>query len=360
MKKIVYLIAFLVVSGFAVLSAQQTSVVDHWSTREQCLAAEGAPWYYPTLLGKKTLNKKKEIVVGLESASCVKMKLPDRAVKEGYVRIHADRKVVKDRMTGKVLRLYECNNNISDVVPLPLPKGPEGPQGPKGDRGPEGPQGPKGDPGHNTSSEPETKLELPPFKGVQWAPTASVMFGQFNSKPVSGLIESLAGEKVCAVGREFDFGVAKGGIKSSFTRLTIVKMSFDNGTYGEFQCANCGQNIRVVATNDMAVWGVKAERVIRLKVSDSWPVQAMVAGHAGLGLVSGSATRYSGVNGNFSTGAQMVQASDVFGRRLFPIVGADVGFMGDIGRHLTYTVSILGVEYPGISYGKVSLTYWPK
>jgi hypothetical protein len=37
-----------------------------------------------------------------------------------------------------------------------------------------------------------------------------------------------------------------------------------------------------------------------------------------------------------------------------------VGVMGDLGSHFTYAVTIVGVEYPGRYFGRVSLTYWPK
>jgi hypothetical protein len=64
--------------------------------------------------------------------------------------------------------------------------------------------------------------------------------------------------------------------------------------------------------------------------------------------------------GKPATKAETVGASELFGSRWVPNAGLGIGVMGDLGKHFTYAVTLVGVEYPGSYYGRVSLTYWPK
>jgi hypothetical protein len=158
------------------VQAQTTAtVVDNWSSADECLVAQSAPFYHPRILKKRTLTKN-EIVDGHPTGGCFEMKLPDRQGKQGYVRIEAGREFVYDSKTGRILRLWECNNDVLSFVPFPIQKpiegkpgtpgiegrqgipgtsvkgetgsqGPQGPQGNPGIQGPEGMRGEKGDPG---------------------------------------------------------------------------------------------------------------------------------------------------------------------------------------------------------------------
>jgi len=191
----------------------------------------------------------------------------------------------------------------------------------------------------------------------QWGPTASAMVGNFSSVPVNGIVSRLADRDVCDIqGRAFDVGVAFGKPKSSFWRLTFAGKLVEDRSSTRYLCENCGTEVTTVAKG-MRVWGVRGERVFRIT---DWPVQPMVTVHGGVGRVTGRAYRYQGPMGRPPTSVEEVGARELFGSDWFPLVGAGVGVMGDLGRHLTWGVTAVGVEYPGIYYGQVSLTYWPK
>ena len=137
------------------VSAPASAEVDHWKTREECLAAgSSAPFYFWTLHSKHPVECKK--TVGLPWAACVKMDLPDRLTKDGkgWARLGADRRMCADE-NNEVLGLEGCKNKIYEVVALPLPKGTpgengaQGPQGPQGIPGPPGPAGPAGRDGYD-------------------------------------------------------------------------------------------------------------------------------------------------------------------------------------------------------------------
>ncbi len=121
-------------------SANAQTMVDHWSTGEQCLAATSAPFYYPTILHKQALAQN-EVRRGIPSGACVDMDLPDRMGGRGWVRIDEDREFVYNAFTGKIDRLYECNNHVYSIAPFPSIVGETGPQGLQGIPGPQGLQG---------------------------------------------------------------------------------------------------------------------------------------------------------------------------------------------------------------------------
>ena len=141
MKKLV--LATLVATVVFGFSAPVWAEKDHWATSEKCLAAQYAPYYFPTLVHQQALVNG-EVVGGLSTPSCVDMVLPDRFGGRGWVRIGDDRKVVFDKSTGRPKRLAECNNQIFAVVALPLVQGEQGKTWPLGPQGPEGPRGEDG------------------------------------------------------------------------------------------------------------------------------------------------------------------------------------------------------------------------
>lgn len=120
--------------------AAQTSMVDHWSSAEQALAATSSPFYYPTLRSQQKLEAN-EVVWGHPTGGVFDMKLPDRLGNRGWVRIQAGRQFVYNRDTGKVLRLAECNNTVYGWEPFPPIQGLQGPPGPQGPRGYDGRDG---------------------------------------------------------------------------------------------------------------------------------------------------------------------------------------------------------------------------
>ncbi len=133
-------------------SAQTVTVVDHWATLNECLMAQSAPFYYPTILTQKKLREG-EVVRGHPTGGCIEMDLPDRMGGRGFVKIEPGRRFVYDARTGKILRLAECNNAVYSETPfrpiwgIPGLRGPRGFRGVPGPTGPQGPMGPAGPPG---------------------------------------------------------------------------------------------------------------------------------------------------------------------------------------------------------------------
>lgn len=179
MKKIAIAIGVIVLALFAfgsLAEAQTAPVIDHWKTAEECLAAQNAPFYYPTILSERKLGKG-ERIWGHQTGGCFEMDLPDRIAKRGFVRIEAGRRFVYDGTTGKLLRLAECNNDVYSVEPFPPLKvaqgiqgnsGAVGPQGPKGDKGDKGDVGSMGPAGRDGSNGQDGKNGYTPVKGVDY------------------------------------------------------------------------------------------------------------------------------------------------------------------------------------------------
>lgn len=132
MRKLTITLFSMVFLAFATVASAQTT--DHWETSEQCMAAQDAPFYYPTLLREQKLAQN-EVTGGLPRPACVDMNLPDRLGGRGWVRIGDDRKVIFSRETGRPVRLAECNNEIFGFILLPSLKGEKGDRGEKGERG---------------------------------------------------------------------------------------------------------------------------------------------------------------------------------------------------------------------------------
>src|SRR3989344_7261755 len=166
-----------------------------------------------------------------------------------------------------------------------------------------------------------------------------------DSVPVQGIVETFTNREVCLDGASFDVGVAVGEPKSSFWRFTFAGMVVNDGSFTEYNCEDCNTRVKTVSRG-MKVLGAKVERVFRFK--KNWRFQPMASIHGGLGVVTGRAYRFG----------REVKASEMFESPVFPLVGAGVGLMGDIGNHWTLAVTAIGVEHPGLSYGRMQLTYW--
>lgn len=197
----------------------------------------------------------------------------------------------------------------------------------------------------------------------QWGLTASGMIGSFDSIPIGGdggFIESIAGRRVCVQGRTVDLGLARGGVASSFWRFTLLSKSFRKGSFTEYTCPSCTQEVRIVEDGNVRTLGLQIERVQGFKNKTWSAIRPMISISAGAGRISGSVRRLSGPVGKPPTTSEVVDASELFDSRWVANAGVGVGVMGDLGSHFTYAVTIVGVEYPGRYFGRVSLTYWPK
>ncbi len=202
-----------------------------------------------------------------------------------------------------------------------------------------------------------------PPSSSQWGLTASGMIGSFDSIPIGGdggFIESIAGRRVCVQGRTVDLGLARGGVASSFWRFTFASKSFRKGSFTEFTCPSCTQEVRIVEDGNVRTLGLQVERVQGFKNKTWGAIRPMVSLSVGAGRISGSVRRSSGHVGKPHTISEVVDASELFDSRWVANAGVGVGVMGDLGRNFTYAVTVVGVEYPGRYFGRVSLTYWPK
>ena len=116
------IIALAVVSTTALCPAVSGQVVDHWATQAEALAATNAPWYVPSARTRRTAPLGPgEVVAGIPEDAVVEMDLPDRAGGRGFVRVERGRKFVYERSTGKVLRMWDCQNRVYSVVAIPAP-----------------------------------------------------------------------------------------------------------------------------------------------------------------------------------------------------------------------------------------------
>lgn len=249
---------------------------------------------------------------------------------------------------------------------LPGPIGPQGPKGDKGDPGLQGLMGLRGDKGDKgDSGERGLKGDSPPVihkkEMVSWGFTGGGTLGAFSSEPIRGIVNNIADRSICSVkGRALNVGLAWGGPGKSLWRVTLAGMVVKDNSFTRYQCKNCGQELEVtIASQGMTVLGGQLERVQRLGPRD-WKVQPMVSIHAGAGRVSGQADRYIGPVGGVPTTLEHVGADQLFGSRFLVLAGGGIGFMGDLGKQVTYTVTLAGIQYPGVYYGGVQLTYWPR
>ena len=96
----------------------EASLVDSFSTSQECLAAISAPFYRPSLARKQELGSD-EVVRGHPTGGCFELALPDRVRGRGWVRIEAGRPFVYNRTTHVAVRLAASNNHKYDEVPFP-------------------------------------------------------------------------------------------------------------------------------------------------------------------------------------------------------------------------------------------------
>jgi len=126
MRKVLILTSLLLVLAAAEAAAQ--GLPTHWSTAEACQQAVSAPFYYPAKpAAKRRPLAKDEVVLGHPTGSCIDMDLPEASGGRGWVRIEPGRRVVYNRITGKPVRLEECENPIYGEAPFAPPRAPQVP-----------------------------------------------------------------------------------------------------------------------------------------------------------------------------------------------------------------------------------------
>ncbi|MBP6883946.1 MAG: hypothetical protein KBC06_01795 [Candidatus Pacebacteria bacterium] len=161
--KTLYMLLTLVFLGSAQADGQ-SALVDHWTTEAECMRETSAPLYYPEILSRQALALN-EVVRGHPTGGCFEMDLPDRLGGRGFVRIEAGRKFVYNRVTGKVLRLAECNNKVHSWTPFPRPRdGRDGINGTNGRDGRDGINGINGRDGRNYTPSPPASIKVPSTK----------------------------------------------------------------------------------------------------------------------------------------------------------------------------------------------------
>lgn len=203
----------------------------------------------------------------------------------------------------------------------------------------------------------QTFFQTPVQIKDKWGLTTSSLLGKFSSSPINGLVSRLTDRDICSVdGRAFDVGIARSRSGSSFWRLTFTGNIIEDKSYTRYFCSDCNTHI-TNAAREMRIWGGKIERIQRIGFGGQ-VIRPMITLHVGLGGVTGTSIRTIQRSDGLLK-EEEVGARELFSSNLFPIVGAGVGFAGDIGERFTYGVTIVGVQYPGVYYGGVMLTYWP-
>jgi hypothetical protein len=117
MRKCVLLFVFALMATPALA---QGTVTDHWPSARECLAATG-PYYVPRVKNPQPV-KRGEQVIGYEWGGCFDMALTAKEGGRGWVRLPPGSRVVVDVISGKPLRLEECNNRIYGFEPFPPPE----------------------------------------------------------------------------------------------------------------------------------------------------------------------------------------------------------------------------------------------
>ena len=215
-------------------------------------------------------------------------------------------------------------------------------------------------PGSPLPAPPARREPKPRRESVrQWAPTAGALAGPFDSEAISGVWTGMLGREFCAQGRSFDIGLAYGKPGGSLWRFSFAGVAFDDRSFSRYSCEDCDLTV-TVAARSARVWGFRAERVFRI-VKPTWPVAPMFTLHGGAGRATGRAIRMKNPVGNRSDFTrETVAASRLLDSEWFPIAGGGAGVMGDIGQKFTWGFTAVGVEFPGVYFGGVQLTYWFK
>ena len=148
--------------------------------------------------------------------------------------------------------------------------------------------------------------------------------------------------------------MAYGRPGGSYWRWTFLVDVMRDGSSTRYFCPDCRQETQNLSEG-MTVWGVKLERVQRFGPA-TWPIQPALGIHAGVGRVSGHATKYvRSLNAGTMT-VQRVGARELFGSDFLLNAGIDAGIAGEFSDNWTYGVSA-GYDHPGLSAG-VKVTYW--
>lgn len=196
----------------------------------------------------------------------------------------------------------------------------------------------------------------------QWAPSASFMVGKFDTGQLSSLSAELTGYELDLTGRSWDIGAARGRAGHSYLRITFAQLRIDNGSEA------FDSDTRYV-TNSMSIKGLRIERLFRFGPA-RWIAAPVLTVAGGIGKISGSVTKY-GTRSVFNPQTrrfdlvplppEQKDASEIFdGRTWLPMFGLGVGATASPTPHLTITVGVYGLEFPGTYKGLLQVVYWPR
>lgn len=192
-----------------------------------------------------------------------------------------------------------------------------------------------------------------------WGITGSAMIGEFDSRPLGGALETMTGRTICMQGRDFDIGVARGTSTSTVWRLTIAQKSIHEHSFTRYHCATCGFEVETTALTNVKVWGARIEGDFRIPVGRGHGIQPMISISAGVGRIVGDAHQRT-TRSTIVSVTKKVSARELMSASAFPMGGAGVGFTGPLGSRASYAVTVIGFEYPGRYYGRVTLNVWAK
>jgi hypothetical protein len=112
---------------FALVASNATAQappVDHWATKQECLAATSAPFYHPHVVSNAPVPND-EIILPHPTGGCFEIVLPDRITDgfplrdRGWVRMEAGREFVFKKSDGhQPLRVARCDNVVFDQAPF--------------------------------------------------------------------------------------------------------------------------------------------------------------------------------------------------------------------------------------------------
>ncbi len=122
MKKfaLVVLVVLLVLSWVSVEAQTNT---DHWATRVECEVSTTAPFYTPSTMSDRPLEKD-EVILPHPTGGCFEIDLPDRLtvrfpiVGRGWVRLPSKIPMVYNSLTHSVRRVAKCDNKIYAEAPF--------------------------------------------------------------------------------------------------------------------------------------------------------------------------------------------------------------------------------------------------
>ncbi len=369
MKKVLAVLAcvFCLVIGWSDHAYATTPVAPNtFSTLAACngaLQSGEFRYYEPRYFGlnaKNPVNGVDRIRVQLESAQCIRMLVVGG---EKYVAQREGTYFRAYRLPDGSLQLYardDCGNPVYGVTIAPplqpvqiVPSYQEVPQ-----RTIELQSSPKPERRVVESLAP-TRVPTPESSIPVWGITGSAMIGEFDSRPLGGALESMTGRTICMQGRDFDIGVARGTPTSTVWRFTVARKSIYEGSFSRYQCPSCGLDIETTALSNVNVWGARIEGDFRIPVGRGHGIQPMISISAGVGRIVGDAHQRT-TRSTIVSVTKKVSARELMSASAFPMGGAGVGFTGPLGSRASYAVTVIGFEYPGRYYGRVTLNFWAK